>query len=225
MSIALGAVIVASIVANAAWNTWRARRISLHTAYPSLTETMGLAQIQDRIIVDTRILRYGGQVNGQEIEVEVGASSSYCYVRVDMPFERPIDLGLRVSSEREDGVLTRLWRLREIEIGNEEFDNRYILLARDEDRLHALLDASMQQRFLELADLAGHVQLNDDGLHLQMYANPAEEGVATAIRDGAALAQRVFARVEQWQSQVREERDADPMGSSMIAVVSAEQAR
>lgn len=184
------------------------RRWRTHEQYPFLADELGLERAQDRFLIDTRIQRYRGTRHGRETEVEVGAGSQGVYVRVDYHFQRTVDFGVRISSEHEDGFTTRLLRLREIEVGHKGFDSQFILLSRDEDRLHELLDHDIRRMLLALREDVRDLRLNDDGLHLQVLGALGKDELKALIDRGAELASNVFRRTERIMEERQKEQTA-----------------
>ena len=224
-------VIVAGVLAVQVMNWMTRRKWRAHEQYPILAAELGFERTRDRFLIDTRIQRYHGRRHGWPTEIEVGAGPQGVYLRVDYEFERTVDLGMRISSEHEDGFMTRVMRLREIEVGHELFDSQFILLSRDEERLRDLLDKDVRHMLLDLGGSVRDLRLNDDGLHLQIMGELDDEQVRRLIDRGAQLASAVFARAEKLQQQRREEQNASDVFSPVtgthqaIPVVDAELGR
>lgn len=177
------------------WLVARRWRRTAHLDF--LVAEFGFDQVADRFLVDSRIVRYAGFHQGTSVRVEVGAGPLMTFVRVDYMFEREVSLGLRISSEHEEGMVTRFMRLREIQVGLHHFDSQFILLSRDEGRLRELLDHDIRRMLIALRGKVRDVRLNDQGLHLQTIGDIERQDFLQILDDGAQLATHAFRRAEQ----------------------------
>ncbi len=222
VAIILFTLIAVGVLAVQLVNALARRRWRAHDQYPFLVSELGFERTQDRFLVDTRIQRYAGNHRGRQVEIEVGSGSHGVYLRLDFEFEKHIDLGLRVSSESEDGFGSRLLRLKELEIGHQHFDSQFILLCRDETRLKELLDPDVRRMLLDLNTRVRELRLNDNGLHLQLFGAIEDDVVRTTIDLGVQLAGAVYVRASELQEQRREEIAASgtfaPVTGSMAAI-------
>ena len=196
LSLVLFAVLVVAVVARKVTNWFTRRKWTDHEELEFLVSDLGLTRTADRFLHDTRIVRYAGVKQGCQTLVESGVGPGTKYCRIDFSFRREVPLGVRISSEREEGLLTRVMRMREIEIGLRHFDDQFILLSRSEERLKELLDHDLRGMLIGLRTRVRDVRLNDRGLHLQLFGAFEKDDFIDIFREGAELASRAFKRAE-----------------------------
>jgi len=196
IAIVAAALIVIAIVASRIVSWLGRRHTRARDDFQYLCDSYGFEKLSDRFAFDTRIIRYAGHFRGAPAKIEVGMGGGVSYARVDFAFEREVPLGLHISSEHEEGLLTRVMRLREVKIGLHHFDSQFILLSRNEGRLKQLLDHDVRRMLISLRKAAKDVKLNDEGLHLFVAGAIERAAFVALLEEGAQLSSHVFRRGE-----------------------------
>lgn len=164
--------------------------------YDFLSHAYGFELVSDRFVADHRILRYSGQFRGTDCHVEIGFGPGVEYGRIDFEFERALPIGLRISSEHEESAVTRVMRLREMNIGLHHFDSQFLLLARNEERAKQLLDHDVRRMLVSLRSRATDVRLDDVGLNMLSAGSVQPEPFGSLLEEGAQLTSYLFRLAE-----------------------------
>lgn len=196
IAIVAAALIVVAVIAGQIMSWLGRRHTRSRTDFQYLVDSFGFDRVSDRFAFDTRVIRYAGHFRGSPARIEIGMGGGVSYARVDYAFEREVPLGLHISSEHEEGLLTRVMRLREVKIGLHQFDSQFILLSRNENRLKQLLDHDVRRMLISLRAKAKDVKLNDDGLHLFVAGQIDRDAFVSILEEGAQLSSHVFRRGE-----------------------------
>lgn len=194
--VAATVLVVGSIAQHiAAWLSRRARGAEEPYAY--LCDAHGFTRKSDRYLNQTRVIRYAGEFRGVATAIEVGDGPGVDYARVEFTLRQSLQLGIRISSDREDGALwMRLMRMREVRVGLQHFDAQFILLARREDRLKQLLDHEARRMLMDLGRLARDVRQDDVELHVFYEGRAPRETLDAILEEGAQLATHLVRRAE-----------------------------
>lgn len=221
----IGGVVCALVLGFLQVRRVRNRRWAKHEQYPELSTALGLSVRSDRFLVDARVMRFEGTRHGRAIELEVGAGAQGVYVRMQFPFEHAVDLGVRVSVEQDDNPLTRVMRLREMEVGHEAFDSQFILLARSADRLQEVLNEPIRAALAGLRGQVRDLRLDESGLALLVTTALAKEELYSVIEEGARVTQLIFDRAEELAEARRQQQESLDQGGLDLPVGSPEPAR
>ncbi len=181
----------------------------------------GFQRISDRWLIDSRIVRYRGTRLGANVRVESGAGPSRIFARVDIDFPTEIPLGVRISSEHDEGLLTRVMRLREVEIGMRRFDTQFILLTRNEDRLKTLLDRSLREMLMRLRENARDMRVDEEGVHFNISGEVSGDEFLGLLDDASRVAQATYSRATAILDEEREAADSSvftPVPGALKAV-------
>lgn len=221
VAVALSAVVVViALISHLVWRSLIRKRFAGPHGYEFLSADHGLEQIADGVLFGVRVVRYAGRFRGQQVAVEIGTSSRDGYVRVQMRYPRELPLGVRVASQSGDGYMMRLLRLREAEVGSRRFDDSFILLTRNSERMKEWLDRDLRHMLLRIGEEADGVRLNDDGLHVHVDRALPPKELAEFLQHGAAAVSYAFKRGEE----ILAEADRSVTISSAFTVITSESA-
>lgn len=130
-----------------------------------------------------------------EVECLDGYFADYC--RIFLRFKTPLEQGIYLLSEDRFGVMTTLLRSREVRIGQKNVDHHFVLLAKEDARLKALLDAQgVKQRLLDLAMMSDELIVTDDEIFMVLASLPQPEQLESLLTQLESLARQLEARAQ-----------------------------
>lgn len=217
LAIIMLSVIVVGLAAHQVMR-WLSRRRWLQHEELAFLREEGFEPLSDRWLIDTRIVRYTGRRHGLLVRVESGSGPSRTYARAAVEFPSGVPIGVRISSEHDEGLLTRVLRLREVEIGLHHFDSQFILLSRDEERLKSLLEPEMRQMLMSLRERVRDVRLDEDGVHINVSGQVSPGDFLQLIDDAVRLGRDAHSKAVEILS---DERDASSESSVFTPIPGA----
>lgn len=113
------------------------------------------------------------------LEVELCDGAWRDYTRLTCVFNRPLNQGIQILCEEGAGALGWLLSLQEARVDEPAVDERFILLAREEERLAEIMSSHLRDVMLGVRDMVEDFQLTDQALFVQV-SYVAREG---ALRD------------------------------------------
>ena len=120
---------------------------------------------------------FGGEVLWAErsieglgrVRLEQGdRGADLAYTRIEIQYERVLGQGIEMLCARGAGVFSWALSLREAHVSDTQIDERFILRARDDARLDALVHTPMRDQIMELREIGQDVQLTDSGIFLRL---------------------------------------------------------
>jgi hypothetical protein len=153
---------------------------------------LGLTRLSERELFgeEVRVLR--GSFKELEIEVEVSRGHWAPYVRLAVGFPRRLAQDLVVETDHADGVVSRLRRLREIKMDDQEFDRRFIIRGRDPDRLSQVFPEGTRYQLVRLAREVDNIRITDDTLFLFAERGLEGESLPKLIKKSLEVGQRLY---------------------------------
>jgi len=222
--------IFATLIGLVVWfNRRRLRRAQ--EDYADFADEVGLTRLSDRWLFDSRLVRVGGLFEGHPVEIEMCQGRTRAYTRLEVDYPEPLGLGLRIQVEDDEGIWTRLMRLKEVEIGVPSFDPHFILLSRDEERLKSLLGMDLRRMLLDLKYAAADVRIGDDGLYVLLEEAGPPDTLVRVLELSSRLATGLYRRAEEiTRSEEREAQEASSSGAftplpGTLTAIDAEQDR
>ena len=139
-----------------------------------------------------------GRLEGIHVEVSVaigsGWSSAWSYATTFVVrFDRPLGLGLSLTREDAFTRMGNAFGSQDIEVGDEEFDDRFEVKGTPEDAVRRLLTPAVRERLVELQGHTSTLEVKDDHLtarvdRLIMKPEELERSILSVARVGAAMA-------------------------------------
>lgn len=105
---------------------------------------------------------------------------SYC-LEVFLRFDQPLGLGLLLQPLRTVDRLKDFFGAEDHRLGDELFDDAFLLRVSDAAGVEELLDASLRQRILALHGTVGPFTLTDDGCSFRLPNVPEDPAVVTTV--------------------------------------------
>lgn len=158
-----------------------------------LARSLGLECCDRRTLFGDLVHRLRGDFNRLSVEMEVQVGRSCSFTRITIEFPQPIDQELTILSERKPALRNWLLRQREVEIDDEEFDRDFILLARHEKRLEAILSPAIRFQLRRLMDRVDKLEVGDHALHVMALDMTDPEQVSSLLKKAVETAERVYA--------------------------------
>ena len=172
------------------------RAAERHQAYADALARLGaslnIGQAEVYTTLGARSYILEGEFNRLGVVVEVFADARDTYLRVTLRFRRPLAQDLRVLSVRNLSLRNWFMRLQEVEVGDPEFDRHFVLLTRDEQRLHQILSPSVRYQFQRIAEVVDDLRLNDDNLFLFADGVSDPATISYVTRKALELGERLY---------------------------------
>ncbi len=174
----------------------------------------GLELVASRAVYEAHQVEFMKEVEPFEVRVELCDGPGDHFTRVTIDFPLRLHLGIRLQAEFEDGFTNRMLQAREIEIGDEAFDTRFLVFGPDPERVVRAIEPEVRALLNELADDAGDVRLSDETL-LVVYPQLLEAEKLTGVMEKMLeIAGRYTERGKAIYEQIREGESADERAGS-----------
>jgi hypothetical protein len=108
-------------------------------------------------------------------------------------FPGPLGCGFSVKSAKHMSIMDRVLATKDIPLGDEAFDEAFLVRANDEARAKHVLSAEVRSGLSALAE-AGAIELRDDALQIRLEHLPEPHAVPPLIDKLARLASAIHAR-------------------------------
>ncbi len=108
------------------------------------------------------------------------APASYC-LEVFLRFDQPLGLGLLLQPLRTVDRLKDFFGVEDHRLGDDVFDDAFLLRVSDAGGVEDLLDASLRERILALHGTVGPFTLTDDGCSFRLPTVPEDPAVVTTV--------------------------------------------
>lgn len=132
-----------------------------------------------------------GDFNRMGVVVEVFADARDTYLRITIRFRRPLAQDIEVLSVRKLSVRNWMMRLQEVEVDDPDFDRHFVLLTRDEQRLHQILNPAVRYQLQRLVEVVDDLRLNDDSLFLFADGIADPDAISYLTRKALELGDRL----------------------------------
>jgi hypothetical protein len=98
-----------------------------------------------------------------------------------MRFEQPLALGLLVQPMRTLDRMKDMFGAEDYKLGDELFDETFLVRVSDEAGTVALLDEETRKRLLLIHDSVGPLSLTDDGVSIRLPMVPQDPAVVPKL--------------------------------------------
>jgi len=126
---------------------------------------LGFERIQSRTLFDVRTWRAEQRMNHMTMVVEFGDGTKRDYTRMTCTYDHPLGQGIQILWEERLGLSRWVRRLAEVKVGDMRLDSKFIMLARDSERLEDLLRRHVREMLLDVEDGSGDVQITDESIY------------------------------------------------------------
>lgn len=165
----------------------------LTEALQVLANSLNLERCDRRTIFGDLVHRLRGEFNRLHVEMEVQVGLSCSFTRITIDFPQPLDQDLTVLSERKPALRNWLLRQKEFQMDDEEFDRAFILLARHQKRLEAILSPAIRFQLSRLMERVDKLEVGDHALHVMVLETTDPEQVSSLLKKALETAERIFA--------------------------------
>ena len=157
-----------------------------------LGKALGLDRYTERQYFGERLQILSGVFQNLAVELEISSGEWHPYLRITVEFPRALAQDLKVFSEERSGLIGNVRNLHEFEIGEEEFDDRFVLFAHERERLELMLPESTRYQMLRIIEDADELRLTDNALFL-FVDHPCERvETKTMFKKAIELGQRLY---------------------------------
>ncbi|QDG54060.1 hypothetical protein FIV42_25950 [Persicimonas caeni] len=195
--ILLAALILWGLPRLAAGRKVAAQSGELTEALVVLSRSLGLERCDRRTVFGDIVHRLRGEFNRLRVDMEVQVGRSCSFTRITIDFPQPLDQELTILSDRKPAVRNWLLRQKEVELGVEEFDRDFILLARHERRLEAILSPAIRFQLRRLMDKVDKLEVGDHALHVMVLEMTEPDAVSALLKKALETAERIYSTAVQ----------------------------
>lgn len=115
-------------------------------------------------VLNTPLCLFGRIEDATVYAYSVRVGDNHHHLEVWLRFEEPLRLGLLVQPARAIDRMRDLWGQQDVEVGDDLFDDEFIVRTSDEDGTRALLGAEVQGILLNMHHTVGPLTLTDEGI-------------------------------------------------------------
>ena len=141
---------------------------------------LGLDRYTERNYFSERIQVLSGAFERLDVELELSSGEDWQpYLRVTIGFPTPLaqDIGIYSGDRRPFGSHVR--GLTECELGDPEFDEKFVLFGRDPERVELMLADATRYQLDRMLGLVDDVRVTDQSLFIFLGDNPDREKATT----------------------------------------------
>ena len=125
--------------------------------------------------------------------------------RFTVRFDRPLGVGLELTQQRAGQRLERLLGGQDLEVGDPDFDGRFVVRGEPADQVRALLTPEVRAALVRIQSVASRLVVQDDHLMAELAGLVTDEAsldksLVTVARAGAALAQATQREVSPYRA-------------------------
>ncbi len=150
---------------SSAWETRRAARGMAEARKRYDEGDMEVVAVRD--LYGARLVEFEGSEHEYADSFEVCEAGEDSYTRVMVDFPSHVSVPLTLMKESSDEIYKKLLALRELEIGDEAFDDMFLILAHDRVEFEAYVSDEIRAQLLDLAPDVDELKLGSDGIFLQ----------------------------------------------------------
>lgn len=137
--------------------------------------------------------RMFGRCEGVHVCVDTPADGMHRRTRFTVRYDRPLGVGLQLIRENSIDRLGKLFGGQDIEVGDPEFDGRFIVRGEPAEEVRALLTPDVRAALVRMQSVASRLVVEDDHLMAEVVGLVTDEAsldtsLVAIARAGAALA-------------------------------------
>lgn len=132
----------------------------------SYLEIPGISLAANRAVYEAHYLEFE-----YAFEDDVSLNVEFCegadgfvFTRISYRFDPSLSLGVRLMTEHDDRVASRVLQIREVSIDDPEFDDSFLVFCHDSERVKRLFEGPARTRLLDLGAQVSELRLTDEGL-------------------------------------------------------------
>lgn len=205
MSSILTAIAVAFLVVGIFWGGYLWSRIDEGGEHEEVTpeflvglgQGLGLEQYTRRDFFGEQLQVLSGEFRDLFVELEISTGRWRPYLRLVIEFDRPLARDVSVFSDDRSGIVSYVQRVREIEIGEDDFDYRFLLYAPGPDDVRKLLPDATRYQMVRLDDMVEELRLTDNSLFIFTQAALHRDHVRTILKKSIDLGERLSRTAEE----------------------------
>jgi hypothetical protein len=158
---------------------------------------LGLDRYTEREYFGEQVQVLAGQFHELDVELEVASGrewTPYLRVTIDFPESLAQDFSIYSGSRRPLGSSVR--GMDECEFGDPDFDERFVVYARDDDRAERVLTEAIRYQLLRMNVIVDDLQLTDYSLFLFVENSMSRDDLKATLKKAIDLGERTYQSAE-----------------------------
>lgn len=150
---------------------------------------LGLETVWQTPLFQADVYGIHGEIDDFRIRGEMWDKSSRDFFRLTVHYPHGVQQTFRLLSRRRQGI-ERMWRLRKVDIDDEDFDGAFHLYTRPEDaeRIWGLIAEGVRDELLELGERSDRLKMGNNALFVYVEDAADVQVVQQLIEDAVAVA-------------------------------------
>lgn len=193
-------LVVLGVLTAIGWWLFRRRRrrelrAELVEKLDRCVERLGLETVWQTPLFEADVYGIHGEIDDFEVRGELWDKSSRDFFRVSIHFPHPVQQTFRVLTRHRQGV-EHMWRLREVDTGDEAFDEAFYVYTRADDarRVGGLLTDEIRADLLGIYDRVDGLKMGSNSLYVYVDEAADVALIEALIREAVAAASAVISR-------------------------------
>ena len=150
-------------------------------------QQIGFYPLRERPLFRARTMWTRVEREHLTLDLEFCDGDGLDYTRLICSFTEPLHQGIQILCEEGAGFRGWLLSMHEAEIADPEIDDRFILMAKDDDRLKALITGPLRMLLISLRDRVEDFQLTDQAFYIRLDDVVRESELERLIEDALIL--------------------------------------
>ena len=161
-----------------------------------LGKGMGLEHYSERDYFGELVQVLSGQFRKLYVEMEISSGRWQPYLRISITFPRSLAQDLNVMTDDKTSMVNQVRRMHELEIGDEEFDEEFLLFARDEEHLELALPEGTRYQMLRILEAVDELRLTDNSLFVFVNHPCDRREIKRMLKKAVELSDRLHQTAE-----------------------------
>jgi hypothetical protein len=155
-------------------------------------QQIGFYPLRERPLFRARTLWTRIERKHLALDLEFCDGDGLDYTRLICRFTEPLHQGIQILCEEGAGFRGWLLSMHEAQISDPEIDDRFILMAKDDDRLKALIQGPLRVLLISLRDRVEDFQLTDQAFFIRLDDVVRESELERLIEDALILGEELI---------------------------------
>ena len=150
-------------------------------------QNIGFYPLRERPLFRARTMWTRIEREHLALDLEFCDGDGLDYTRLICTFTEPLHQGIQILCEESSEFRGWLLSMREANIGDAEIDDRFILMAKDDDRLKTLITGPLRVLLISLRDRVEDFQLTDQSFFIRLDDVVRQGDLERLIEDALIL--------------------------------------
>jgi nitrogen fixation-related uncharacterized protein len=161
-----------------------------------LGKGIGLDHYSERDYFGERIQVLSGQFHDLDVEMEISSGRWQPYLRITIAFPRSLAQDLNIMTDDKSSMVHQVRRMHELELGDEDFDEEFLLFARDQEHLELVLPEGTRYQMLRVLETVDELRLTDNSLFLFVDHPCDRNEIKRMLKKAVELSERLHQTAE-----------------------------